>query len=78
MENPEYEIDLGLFFVILVNSLRKVKPYLIEYKIKCKERWIGMKIYDLFIKEFNFNTNQYYVWFVFILDGSHPSWIDQN
>lgn len=41
------------------NGLRCVKPYEYEYKVYAKERWVGQKVIELFVKEFGLGREYY-------------------
>jgi hypothetical protein len=42
-------------------GLRKVQPYFFTFTCHAKGRWIGLTIYDVFCKEFQAETPQFYV-----------------
>ncbi|CAM9594236.1 unnamed protein product, partial [Choristocarpus tenellus] len=52
LENCEYYTDS--------QGLRRVKPYIYEFKTHAKERWFGKSIIDVFGKEFGVNSRSHY------------------
>ncbi|CAM9950708.1 unnamed protein product [Discosporangium mesarthrocarpum] len=52
LENCQYYHDAG--------GLRRVKPYIYEFKTHAKARWLGKSIIDVFGKEFCVNSKSHY------------------
>ncbi|KAL7749693.1 DRAP deaminase [Sorochytrium milnesiophthora] len=45
---------------VVENGLRKVKPYWYRYETFAKGRWLGRSLYDVFVKEFQDQSPDYY------------------
>lgn len=47
--------------IIIEDGLRKVKPYYHDFSSHVKPRWIGMKVIDMYLKEFPYYSRDYLV-----------------
>ena len=50
-----------IMFCLFSSGLRCVKPYYFTFTSHAKGRWVGFNVYDVFCKEFQAESPEYYV-----------------
>lgn len=55
---------------IILTGLRYVKPYYFTFTTHAKGRWVGFTVYDIFCREFQAESPEYYVGYHYILTSS--------